>query len=328
MEKLEPLTKTTVKGIEHGPNTRIVFGLPAREDEPEVTLRPGSGARSLTVGAAGLTAMAKFAGFPAKLPTVLTPDTMGKVATELLASKKQYNAIVRDAQVVDFVRHAHHPVNTQRLLILMEKVMGETEFQRVMILGEHRAIIDASGPKEDAVAVGDLVRAGVTVNYDHYGAVAPSVEAFVWRLSCLNGATSPISLSDFHYGGEGSGGDGSDIYDWFKDSMRKAFRAFKGIVDRYHQLAAEILDPHDRAQLLEALIKNSGIRDAKLIAAIRARAIEQPPETAWGMYNMLTWASTHLLEEPRQVMRVRGAYQQFSDELTHSKICPVCHKNN
>ena len=328
MEKLEPLTKTTVKEVDHGPNTRVLFGLPVREEEPEVMLRPGGGGRSLTVAGPGLTAMARFAGFPAKLPTVLTPDTMGKVATELLGAKKQYNAIIRDGVVVDFVHHAHRPVNTNRLLILMEKVMGETEFQRVLIMGQHRAVIDASGPKEDAVVVGDLVRAGVSVNYDHYGAVEPNVEAFVWRLACLNGATSPISISDFHYGGGNGGGDGSDIYDWFRESMRKAFRAFKGIVDRYHQLASEGLDPHDRAQLLEALIKNSGIRDEKLIAAIRARAIEDPPTTAWGMYNIMTWANTHLLEEPRQVLKARHAYHEFSDELTHSKLCPTCHRSN
>jgi hypothetical protein len=57
-----------------------------------------------------------------------------------------------------------------------------------------------------------------------------------------------------------------------------------------------------------------------------AMAVERPPRNAWEMHNMLTYASTHLLQTLGQIARTQQTAADFADETGHSKTCPLCHR--
>ncbi len=144
---------------------------------------------------------------------------------------------------------------------------------------------------------------------------------YVLRLACTNGAISNTVVREFSY----SGGEGDDIWQWFRHSIKEAYRGFTRIVKGYEALAAEEVAPADRPLYLENLLKQAGVRGV-MAEAVRARALEEPPRTAYDMMNLLTWASSHLLEEPRQIIRAQAAAAHFSEETTHARSCPVCHR--
>ncbi|MBU1067638.1 hypothetical protein KKE60_07605, partial [Patescibacteria group bacterium] len=83
--------------------------------------------------------------------------------------------------------------------------------------------------------------------------------------------------------------------------------------------------PEDRNLVLESLLKRAGIRGADA-DVVRANALTHPPENAYDMMQLVTWASTHHLMNPRAIMRAQQAAAVFSDETEHQRVCPTCHK--
>jgi hypothetical protein len=57
---------------------------------------------------------------------------------------------------------------------------------------------------------------------------------------------------------------------------------------------------------------------------IRAMAIERPPENSWDIFNYMTYASSHLLEAPKDILSAMGAAAGYAAEETHHRMCPVC----
>jgi len=58
--------------------------------------------------------------------------------------------------------------------------------------------------------------------------------------------------------------------------------------------------------------------------AIEEHALEEPPETAYDLYNLITWGASHVLSDPLSILRARRAADSFSHEKTHRRLCPVC----
>jgi len=315
MEKLEPIIGLAARNVDHGPNTRIVV-------TPEmVTLRPGSGQRSLEITEDGVCAMANFAGIPVSLGQQLSANTFSRVANELLERKRQYTILVKDRQVVDFTRREHfHNINASRVLDIVERVIPGAEYHRALVMEKQTVQLEIVGEDNQAVARNDLVRAGALITFSPINITTPSVQSFVVRLICTNGATSNQVLREFEYGGDGDG-----LWQFFRRSIRDAYRSLIPIVERWRQMREEEIAPEDRAMVLEALIKQAGI-PKELADAVRAQALAHPPTNAYAMSNLITWASSHLLAEPRQVQRAQKAAARFDDESEHQRMCPVCHR--
>lgn len=316
LEYLEPMANVTVRQVEHRPQTRVVV-------TPDmVVLRPGSGGRLVPLSENGVKAMANFTGMPRSLGQQLSADTFGRVATELLARKERYNLLMDDGQVIDFTdyRGVRSTLNLQRVVSTIEQAIPKAEFHRVSTMDNYSAVIEVVGERRQPVVRGDLIRAGAMVSFSPIGTIQPMVQSYVLRLACTNGATSNNILREFRP----SGGEGDDIWQWFRQSLRDSYQALDGIVNRYREMIQERIPANQRATTLEALLVHARItgEDAD---AIRARAIEEPPRNTYEMVNLITWASSHVIREPQRILRSLQVAATFTSTQEHDRICPVCH---
>ncbi len=319
IERMEPALNTQVKEIDHNPKTRVVV-------TPEmVTFKPGGGQHSLEMTESGVQGLAKFVGLPWNIASQLHPASFGAVANDLLERKQRYSLVVKDQRVTGVVKRGHyHTINPERALRAVEAGVPGIEFHRVMILDDLVVNIEVIGEKREPVSRGDLVQAGASVTFSPMGTVDPSVMAFALRLVCTNGQTHNHVLREFHWGGGGGSDDGGDVWQWFRRSTRDAYNALNPIVERYRQMMQEEVTPADRAMILEAMLREAKIT-GEAANAVRAMAIENPPQTSYDIMNLITNASSHLLSEPKQVIRARKAIETYTDETSHARVCPVCH---
>lgn len=70
-------------------------------------------------------------------------------------------------------------------------------------------------------------------------------------------------------------------------------------------------------------MREGGIR-GDIANAIRNNAIAEPPETEWDMVNLISQATSHIIEDARQVVRAQRAAASFTAEAEHRRICPTC----
>ena len=80
---------------------------------------------------------------------------------------------------------------------------------------------------------GDLIQAGAQVTFSLIGTVDPLVQSYVVCLACTNGMTSNTVIREFHFSG---GGEGDNIWQWFRRSVRAACGSLDRIVVRYRQM--------------------------------------------------------------------------------------------
>jgi len=316
LERLESLNNLQVRNIDHNPGTRV------RVAGSRVEIRPSQHARAIPISPeGGVESMAKFAGLPADVAQRISPQTFGAVATEMLAYKKDYGLVIEDGQVVDFGKPRQERIDPQRVVSTIEKAIGnDVDFHKLRMLPNHVANLEVVGVEEKPVVRGDLVRAGAAVTFSPIGGIQPSVEAYVLRLICTNGVTSNTVLREFKFGGEGD-----SIWQWFRHSVRDAYRAVGPIVDQFQKMGYEAIAPEDRPLLLEGLIKSSRL-PAEAAEAVRALALQEPPQNSYQMANLLTYASSHLLEDPVNVRRTQRAAAAYMAETEHRRICPTCHR--
>ena len=76
--------------------------------------------------------------------------------------------------------------------------------------------------------------------------------------------------------------------------------------------------------ILEQLLKEARI-GGEVADAVRTMAIQEPPRNTYEMFNLITWASSHLIKEPAQIDRARSVAANFTSAETHHTYCPVCH---
>ncbi len=319
LERLEPAMNLQVRPIEHRPQTRVLVA-------PEMTsFQPGGGAHHMEVTQPGLESMAKFVGLPWNLATNLRPETLGEVTTELLGQKHRYALVTKDGAVTGVAKAGEfHNLNAGRVLQSIEAGVRGAEFHRVLVLDNFVVSLEVIGEKREAVARGDLIQAGANITFSPLGTVNPTVQSYALRLACTNGQVSNTILREFRYGSGGGGGEGDDIWQWFRNSSRQAYNAIDRIVSRYREMLNENIAPGDRATMLEAMLREARIT-GETANAIRALAIENPPENSYQLMNLFTNATSHIIENPRQVRRAQLQLAQFTSDNEHSRVCPVCH---
>ena len=328
LQQIQPIMELQPRRIDHG--TRTVINV-----TPDmVTLRPGGGARILEMTKDGVKSMASFVDLPEKIAKRLSPTTFGRVTTELLERKERYNVLTKDDAIVQFAECTPYgQLPAERVLRTAEKTVRGLDFHRVFVQPDHSATVQMLGPREAAVARGDLVRGGALMTFSPIGTVRPQVQSFVLRLDCTNGATSTIVIREFGFGaggggegGGGGGGEGDDVYQWFRNSIREAYNSLNRVVGDWRHMVEEAISPEDRAMMLDHILKKAGII-GEHANAVRAEALRRPPNNTYDVMNLVTWAGSHLLTEPRQITRALTTAAQYSDRTTHGRTCPTCHRD-
>ena len=316
LNELAPVSNVDVRTITVDPRTGVVLG------EDEVAIRPGNRQRSITIDPDnGIADLYRHIGLSQSTALKLQPKTFETVATELFARGGDTNVLVRDGRIVKFgVDMSNNRVTIGRLVQTLDRQIEGCEYTRAMVMGADTALIDIAGHRSEAVIPNDIVRAGVSIIFSPIGSVKPVVKSYALRQWCMNGATTNHVLSEF------TGAEGDDVWQFFRKSIRQAIRSFAKIVEVYQRMAGEEIADEDRAAMVEAVLVEAGIR-GRLADAVRARALEAPPRTSWDVYNLGTWASTHLIEEPRQLVRARRATEHYASTTEHARVCPMCHSN-
>lgn len=314
LEKLEPICHSTVRPVEHTPRTRVLV------QPGQVIIRPGSGGHLIPLSEDGVKAMTNFIGLPQKVCLELSPDLFGKVATELLGRKERYNLLLDDGEVQNIGEYRgvkNLPV--ERVLSTIEQAIPGCDYHRVSILSKYSVMLEIIGTKQEAVRRGDLVQAGALVSFSPINMITPLVQSYVLRLACTNGQTSKTVLAEF----TGGGGEGDEVWQWFRQSVRAAYQSMGNIVNRYRAMTQERVPPDQRAGMLEELLRQAGIT-GKEAEAVRAQAIQDPPRNTYDMMNLITWASSHIIRSPERIQRALNASATFTSESQHATICPLC----
>lgn len=321
LRKIEPICTGTVRDVPDSNGARIIV-------TPDmVEMRPRRGAQTVVVQ--DVPQLLHFVGLPLSLQKMLHPDTFGRALSEVLEKQGRYSMVVKDDKLASIVPYGERKaVNPERLLDTVEKIIPVDSYLRVMLEGQ-MATIEVVGDKTDFVVKGDNVSAGVMLGFSPMGVDLPWVQAYALRRWCTNGATTNTVLAKFTAGGGSGGGEGDNIWQFFRASIRKAYNAFGELVAGWRELAGEEISPEDRGRMVEALIKKSQLPE-KIANAIRAKAMETPPQNSWEVLNLLTFASTHLMEKlpPKQIRRALQVTADFGDEDTHDRTCPLCHHKN
>jgi predicted Zn-dependent peptidase len=73
------------------------------------------------------------------------------------------------------------------------------------------------------------------------------------------------------------------------------------------------------------MIKHAGL-SGDAADAIRANALNSPPENMYDILNLLTDATSHMVLDPGQVVRSQRNIAQITAADAHERYCPVCHK--
>jgi len=318
LERMEPILNTQVRTMEHNPRTRVMV-------TPEmVTLRPGGGQRHLEMTTSGVQSLANFVGLPWNLAAKLRPETFGTVATELLGRRQRYAVMIKEGAVTAVAKPTEfRSLNPTRVLTAIERGIRGIDYHRVLLLDNFVVSLELIGERREPVVRGDLMQAGAQVSFSPIGTVDPIVQSYALRLVCTNGMTNNTVLREFHYGG-GGGGEGDDIWQWFQRSSREAYNSLHRIVERYRRMMDEQIPADQRAMMLEAMLREAKISGEEA-NAIRAMAIESPPETSYDLMNLITNATSHLLEDPRRVRRAQNTVASYTSETEHARLCPVCH---
>lgn len=322
LERLAPMRHLRVVNVERGA-ARV------EATDEGLVMRPGRG-RPLTVTADATPKVFKFAGLQQNTAESLSRRTLGAAATELLAAKGRYVLFTRDGEVVDITPPgALVPVDPERVVRAVERALPDVEYTRVLTPRANEAQIElAAGeplmvvettPRESR-HLGDLVRGGAMLTFSTFGTNAPEVQSFVVRLVCTNGLLATDVIRTYRLGG-----DGDDLYGFFRTSVREAYRAAGAIVERFRAMAGREIAPDQRAHILEGLLRKAHIsgRDAM---AVHAAAEENPPTNEWEAYNLVTWATSHVIEEPARVIRAQRALAPVvaPDAQAVRPVCPAC----
>lgn len=326
LEQLAPLASTTVRRADGGGKVMVA------ETDAGFAIRPQHRAHALELAPEGFVGLLGFSGIGESLAKRLTPATLASVATEAVAGRTnggEYSLLVRDNMVVDFAPAGQHRnVSAERVVANIERgIADDAEFSRVMTLPKHTVQLETIGAAEAPVRKGDLVRGGTMTQFSPLGITRPVIKAFNVRLICTNGMTTTDVEREFRFlGGRGGAGEGDDIWQWFRRSTRDAYASFGGAVDRYRQMAETQIAPQDRGMMLEALLRDGGIR-GEIAEAVRNDAITNPPENEWELVNLLTAATSHLIQDGRAVVKAQVAAAGFADVQEHRRTCPTCRRD-
>ena len=324
LERMAPMLDTQVREVEHNARTKVAIA-------PDmITFRPGGGARTLEMSKEGVRSMASFVDLPWSVANRLRPETFGAVSTELLRKKDRYSLIIKDGAVVAMEKpHKFHMVNPERALRAIEGGLPHIDYHRVLLLDDFVASLEVVGDRRQPVIRGDLIQAGANITFSPLGTVNPMVQSYIVRLACTNGMTSNTVVREFQFNGDGDGGHsggsggGDNIWHWFRDSVRDAYGSLDSIVGQYRQMIDQNIAPTDRATILEAMLKESGITGQNA-DTVRALALQQPPENRYDMINLISYASSHILGNPHQVRRAQQAVANNTNDDAHARVCPAC----
>lgn len=325
LEQINPITDLKLKVID-GQHVKVGVS------DEGVVLRPGTGGKLIPFTQEGIDSLGKFTGFPAVTTTKLSRQTAGNVMTELLRRKEKFSVFTREGEIVSVFRAQQwHTLKVERMLTVLENTIHLQDYNRVLIPtgGKLTAQIEMVGERREVIAgsalENDVIAGGIAVNFSPIGVISPSIESFVLRIWCSNGCYTPEVTGEYEFPA-GGGGEGDDVWQWFRSTSRKAYNSVTRIAKHFDAMAQEQISPADRAAILDSMLIKAGMR-GEVADAVRAEALTHPPANTWDMMNLITWGASHIIEEPKEVIRAHKSVKEFIRATSHQRTCPMCHQS-
>jgi hypothetical protein len=288
-------------------------------DTRTVSLRPTRGARLAELTPEAIPGLLRQAAIPKALAERISPATFATVATEALGD---CTLLLQGEQIVDVAPAGqYHHIDPLRVAATIDRAIPNVDVTRALTLPNHTVRLETVGVEERPVQAGDLVRAGALVQFSPLGLTKPLVQSYAVRLVCTNGVTSSDVLREFSFGGDGDG----NLWAWFRHAARDAYGSLAALVQRFQTMQQQEIAPEHRASVLASLLREAGIR-GKNAEAIRAQALATPPQNAYDMANLITWATTHVVNEPMAIVRAERVATRFIGQTEHRELCPTCHR--
>jgi len=292
-------------------------------DGRSLAIRAG-GSQSRPVSPDGVPKVLKFMGLPKAVAARLQTRTLQSTATDLLTSSPPFSMVTDlEGQVTDLVKADRPPLAIERVVQEAEEAVTGLDFHRVHVLEPHVVRLECVGSQERPVHRGDLIKAGALLHFSPLGTVEPVVQSYGLRLICTNGQVAEEVIETFKRQRGGGGGEGDELWQWFRESIRQAYGSIGQVVDRYQALEGQRITPRDRAMALEGLLHQAGIQ-GEMAEAVRAHALEHPPRNEYDLLNILTYATSHILEDPTGIARAQRTAGEFTSEEQHRRRCPTC----
>ena len=268
----------------------------------------------------------KHLGVTDGLVKKLSRPTAANVLTELYRRGGEACALVSNGDILSFApkgRYRQVPI-TGVVEAIQEALPSGVDFHRVHLFPNFDISLEVTGPDEVPVRQDDLIRAGVKVTFSPIGFTDPVVQTYVLRLACTNGATSTTVIEDYSLGID-SDPSNENVYDWLIETSKQAYEGLPVVAAQWQALSEDRIRPSDRALLIGGLAREAKVR-GDAADALWAKATEEPPETAYDVLNLMTWLSSHVVNDPILVARIQRASANFVAENTHSKFCPTCQR--
>ncbi len=293
------------------------------EVTPGVGMTLSDGPDELSLSDDGVRSLLGYAKIPERMIPRISGGTGTSLVNELLARKGATGLLIhKDEGIVEVLSHREsRQMPVEKVLDTLERIIPETEYVRPVLMPNRCVQLEVIGAETEAVAAGDIIKAGVAIRFSPVGIMDPEIQTFVQRLVCTNGMTSTSVLKNFILGS----GDDDDLWQWFEGGVTEAYNSLSDVIGKYRHLIGEKLEPKDRARLLAGLL-NKAQPGAVAQEAIHARMVEEPPENSYDVLNLVSWASSHVIQEPKRILKTQRAVAAFTDEDTHSHLCAVCHR--
>ncbi len=263
-----------------------------------------------------------IAGMPKKTLARLSLGTVNNVLTELMRQEGDLMLLHNTQQIQDILPVQRlRPVNALDMLDTLQDTIPDHQFHRAMRVGQHSIQIESVGSHvvEDNIgkSKGSLIQAGVVTRFSPLGLDAPEVQNFVVRLICINGMTSTEFFNKY------TTGPLADVIPWYQQSLIRAYAGMDGLIAKWDNLAEESLTTQERVLLLNGLLKAARVPHAET-EIIHNEAMQNPPETSYEVLQLITWAASHVIEEPLAILRAQEAAASFVDSQQHVMWCPTC----
>ena len=203
----------------------------------------------------------------------------------------------------------------------IEEAIGpDVQFNRAM-QGRNLVVqLEVVGTHSADVAVGDTIQSGVVIRFNPLGFTNPQVAPYGLRLVCTNGMTARTE-----YGGGDLPlvGCKDNPVTWIIEQCRSAYENFNCAVDDWREMREHSLHPDTKVATLARALYNAGIK-GRQAAVVMDEAAKGPLETEYDILNWITWASSHILENPNTVMHAQDSAVDFTKLATTKGKCLAC----
>ncbi len=172
--------------------------------------------------------------------------------------------------------------------------------------------------------VGDITQAGLHVEHCPTGQSPTSVNGYLYRLVCSNGAVAPICLGSKkirvrrHYD-KGQ----EELLARVRMVTRKALGQVQAKVDELNSLAQTRVNPEAELRQIARSSRYNRLITSELLTALHRDEAGTPGDTLYDVFLALSRVATHFdLNDRmrRQMLRFSGIYSQTN----HVRRCPHC----